>query len=262
MTKRKPLSTIVAESLTAKIRSGALQPGTQLPTEAELCSAYDVSRTVVREAVARLRSEGLVIPHQGRGMFVSDTPAPRNFSIPDEALKTLPETIALLELRLSVEVEAAGLCAERRTAAEAEAIRVIMERIDAQHVDPGSVQIHYDYDFHLAIAKAARNEFIHGFLVYLQPMIVPRLQLGYVVAPELKDTYYDRIHKEHRAIVDAIDRQDGGAARRAMRKHLHNSLERVRALAEASGVAATDAEQKAAAASLFADMKQPARSGR
>lgn len=262
MTKRKPLSTVVAESLTGKIRSGALQPGTQLPTEAELCAQYDVSRTVVREAVARLRSEGLVIPHQGRGMFVSDTPAPRNFSIPDEALRTLPETIALLELRLSVEVEAAGLCAERRTPAEAQTIRTIMERIDAQHVDPGSVQIHYDYDFHLAIARAARNEFIHGFLTYLRPMIVPRLQLGYVVAPELKDTYYDRIHKEHRAIVDAIDRQDDSAARRAMRRHLHNSLERVRALAEASGVATTDAEQKAAAASLFADMKQPAAPGR
>ncbi|TIU75812.1 MAG: FadR family transcriptional regulator, partial [Mesorhizobium sp.] len=85
----------------------------QLPTEAELCAEYDVSRTVVREAVARLRSEGMVVPQRGRGMFVSETPVPRNFSIPDEALRTLPETIALLELRLSVEVESAGLCAER-----------------------------------------------------------------------------------------------------------------------------------------------------
>lgn len=262
MTKRKPLSTVVAESLTEKIRSGALRPGMQLPTEAELCAQYDVSRTVVREAVARLRSEGLVIPHQGRGMFVSETPSPRNFSIPDEALRSLPETIALLELRLSVEVEAAGLCAVRRTDTEAAAIRTLMEQVDAQHEDPAAVQIHYDYDLHLAIAKATRNEFIHGFLAYLRPMIVPRLQLGYVVAPELKDTYYERIHKEHRAIVDAIDRQDDSAARRAMRRHLHNSLQRVRGLAEASGIATTDAEQKAAATSLFADLKRPAASGR
>jgi GntR family transcriptional repressor for pyruvate dehydrogenase complex len=262
MTKRKPLSTVVAESLTEKIRSGELQPGTQLPTEAELCSEYDVSRTVVREAVARLRSDRLVIPHQGRGMFVSDTPTPRNFSIPEEALKTLPETVALLELRLSVEVEAAGLCAERRTEAEAVAIRALMEQVDAQHEDPTAVQIHYDYDFHLAIAKATRNAFIHGFLSYLRPMIVPRFQLGYVVAPGLKDTYYARIHNEHRSIVDAIERRDGRAARQAMRKHLHNSLERVRALALASGVETTDAEQKAAAASLFADLKRPVASGR
>lgn len=262
MTKRKPLSAVVAESLTGKIRSGELQPGMQLPTEAELCTEYDVSRTVVREAVARLRSEGLVIPHQGRGMFVSESPAPRNFSIPEEALRTLPETIALLELRLSVEVEAAGLCAERRTDRQAADIRSLMEQVDARHEDPSAVQVHYDYDLHLAIAKATRNEFIHGFLDYLRQMIVPRLQLGYVVAPELKDAYYARIHKEHKAIVDAIDRQDGGAARRAMRKHLDNSLERVRALAQASGVAANDAEQKSAAASLFADLKHQVSAGR
>ncbi|RWA60530.1 MAG: FadR family transcriptional regulator [Mesorhizobium sp.] len=257
MTKRKPLSTVVAESLSEKIRSGRLLPGAQLPTEAELCAEYDVSRTVVREAVARLRSEGMVVPQQGRGMFVSETPAPRSFSIPDEALRTLPETIALLELRLSVEVESAGLCAERRSDAEAGAIRAVMEQVDAQQADPAVVQIHYDYDFHLAIAKAARNEFIHGFLAYLRPMIVPRFQLGYVVEPELKDSYYARIHNEHKAIVDAIERQDGRAARQAMRKHLHNSLGRVRALARASGVEATDAEQKAAAASLFTEMNKP-----
>lgn len=261
MTKRKPLSTVVAESLAGKIRSGSLAPGAQLPTEIELCAEYDVSRTVVREAVARLRSEGLVIPHQGRGMFVSDATAPRNFSIPDEALKTLPETIALLELRLSVEVEAAGLCAERRTDAEASGIGDLMEQVDAQHADPAAVQIHYDYDFHLAIAKASRNEFMHGFLAYLRPMIVPRHQLGYVVAPELKDRYYERIHKEHRAIVDAIGRQDAEAARKAMRRHLNNSLDRVRALAQASGVATTATEHERAAASLFADMARPIASG-
>lgn len=262
MTKRKPLSTVVAEGLSQKIRSGALQPGAQLPTEAELCVEYDVSRTVVREAVARLRSEGLVVPQQGRGMFVSETPGARNFSIPDEALKTLPETIALLELRLSVEVEAASLCAERRTDAEAAEIRALMEQFDARHEDPAAIEIHYDYDFHLAIATATRNEFIHGFLAYLRPMIVPRYQLGYVVAPSGKEAYYARIHKEHRAIVDAIEKRDGDAARRAMRRHLHNSLERVRSLAAASGIAATDAEQKAAAAALFTELKHAPPAGR
>lgn len=255
MTKRKPLSTVVAESLSERIRAGELLPGAQLPTEAELCAEYEVSRTVIREAVARLRSEGLVVPQQGRGIFVSETPLPRNFSIPDEALKTLPETIALLELRLSVEVEAAGLCAERRTDEEAQEIRALMEQIDAQRGDPNSVQIHYDYDFHLAIAKAARNEFIYGFLAFLRPMIVPRFQLGYVIVPEMKEAYYARIHAEHTAIVSAIERQDGNGARQAMRSHLHNSLERIRALAQASGIAAAADEQKAAAASLFASLQ-------
>ena len=257
MTKRKPLSTVVAESLSEKIRSGMLNAGDKLPTEAELCLEYDVSRTVVREAVARLRSDGLVVPQQGRGMFVSETPEPRNFSISDEALKTLPETISLLELRLSVEVEAAGLCAERRTDEEAAEIGSLMEQIDDRREDPASVQIHYDYDFHLAIARAARNDFMLGFLEYLRPMIVPRYQLGYIVEPRLTDAYYRRIHREHVAIVDAIARKDGAAARRAMRKHLHNSLERVRTLAQTSGVNATNVDQQAAAAALFEQMRRP-----
>lgn len=258
MTRRKPLSTTVADSLAEMIRSGALKPGGQLPTEAELCTRYDVSRTVVREAVARLRSEGLVIPQQGRGMFVSDGPALRNFSISPEALKTLPETLALLELRLSVEVESAGLCAERRTAQEAQSIRALMEKFDAQHEDPASIHIHYDYDFHLAIAKATRNEYIVAFLSYLRPIIVPRFQLGAVVLPEVKDVYYERIHAEHVAIVEAIERQDGRGARRAMREHLCNSLERLRALALATGVGTAQADQTAAAASLFAELQRQA----
>jgi GntR family transcriptional regulator, transcriptional repressor for pyruvate dehydrogenase complex len=248
MTKRKPLSTIVADSLVEKIRAGQLPPGAQLPTEAELCAEYEVSRTVVREAVARLRSEGLLVPHQGRGIFVGEAPAIRNFSIPDEALETLPETIALLELRLSVEVEAAGLCAERRTVAEAAEIRRLMEEFDAQHGDPAAVNIHYDYDFHLAIAKGARNDFIYAFLAYLKPKIVPRYQLGYVVAPAAKERYYARIHKEHNAVVEAIERGDGRAARHAMRRHLFASLERVRELASSSGVAGTGDGGEGAAA--------------
>jgi GntR family transcriptional repressor for pyruvate dehydrogenase complex len=256
MTKRKALSTIVSESLSGKIRSGRLSPGAQLPTEAELCAEYDVSRTVVREAVARLRSEGMVIAQQGRGMFVSEAPGPRNFSIPEEALKTLPETIALLELRLCVEVESAGLCAERRTEAEAIAIRSLMEQIDARREDPAEVQVHYDYDFHLTIAKATRNEFIYGFLSYLRPMIVPRFKLGDIVAAELKDAYYARVHTEHEDIVGAIDKRDGVSARQVMRTHLNNSLERVRALALATGVETSVAAQKAAAAALFSMLKR------
>ena len=123
--KRKSLSTVVFEGLLDQIRSGRLGPGAQLPTEADLCDSFAVSRTVVREAVARLRSEGLVIPRQGKGVFVSEAPL-GSFSIPDQDLDALPQTLALLELRLGVEVESAGLCALRCTRDEAQAIRAEM----------------------------------------------------------------------------------------------------------------------------------------
>lgn len=257
MTGRKPLSIVVAEDLAQAIRSGALAPGSQLRTEADLCRRYDVSRTVIREAIARLRSDGMVVSQQGRGMFVSEAPAPHSFSISDEALRSLPETIALLELRLSVETEAAGLCAERRSEEEIDAIRALMEQTDARHDDPTAVHIHYDYDFHLAIAKATRNAFVFGFLGYLRPMIVPRFRLGHIVSAELKEAYYARIHAEHAAIVTAIAQRHGDQARRAMRLHLANSLERVRALALATGVDELSPDQIRAAHALFAEMAGP-----
>ncbi|WP_068306145.1 FadR/GntR family transcriptional regulator [Pararhodobacter sp. CCB-MM2] len=232
--KRKSLSTIVFESLLEQIRSGALGPGEQLPTETELCEAHSVSRTVVREALARLRSEGLVIPRQGKGVFVSEAPM-LSFTIPDKDLESLPQTLALLELRLAVEVEAAGLAAQRRTEAEATTIRTEMERVDSPQSHPTEPPVHYDYDLHLAIARATHNPQIIDFLSYLRGILVPHLQLGYVVDPTVRASYFARIHTEHEAIVSAIEARDEKGAREAMRVHLNNSLGRLRALSQAKG---------------------------
>lgn len=236
--KRPALSTIVSDSLRDRVRAGELVPGAQLPTEAELCDVYQVSRTVVREAVARLRSEGLVIPRQGKGVFVSEAPLSSftsSFTIPASELEALPQMIALLELRLGVEVEAAGLAARRASADEAATIRAEMDRVDGAQPDPDATRVHYDYDFHLAIAKASGNSQIFGFLSWLRGQITPRLALGYFLAAPAKADYFARIHGEHEAIVAAIEAGDDAGARAAMRSHLANSLERVRALARAQG---------------------------
>ena len=236
MPRRETLSTQVAAELTRQIEGGVLQPGQKIPTEAELCESFDVSRTVVREAVARLRSDGLLIPRQGIGVFVSEAPRVPRFEIDENSLHSLQETIGLLELRLSVEVEAAGLCAARRTKEEAAEIRRLMESVAAQYRDLEAVSRHYDYDFHLAIAKATRNSHIHQFLSFLAPVIVPRFQLSYLVTSEHKDRSYERIHDEHDAIVRAIEAGDEVAAREKMRMHLINSLERLKALAHSLGL--------------------------
>ena len=237
MAKRRALTTIVAEDLTQKVMSGTLEPGSRLPTESELCENYDVSRTVIREAVARLRSDGLLVSYQGRGMFVVERLPNQKFEIDENQLNTLPETISLLELRLSVEVESAGLCATECTPAEARDIRALMEGIDAHSIDPSSIGVHYDFHFHLAISKATHNPFFFRFLKFLEPIIVPRFRLSVLVTKDLRTAYYDRIHAEHEAIVRAIENRDPVAARDSMRVHLTNSLERLRALSQASGIA-------------------------
>ena len=103
--------------LTADITAGKLPPGARLPTEQAMISAAGVSRTVVREAVAALRAEGLVVTRQGVGAFVASN-ARRPFRIDVDGLHTLREVLNVMELRTGIEVEAASLAAERGTPAQ------------------------------------------------------------------------------------------------------------------------------------------------
>src|ERR1700691_6139911 len=105
----------LTQRLAAEILSGRLQPGARLPTEQELSLATGVSRTTVREAVAALRADGLVITRQGAGAFVAPDAPRRPFRLAIEELPSVEEVIAVMELRASVEVEAAGLAAARAT---------------------------------------------------------------------------------------------------------------------------------------------------
>src|SRR5262252_7741054 len=103
--------------LTDDITSGKIPPGSRLPTEQELIAATGVSRTVVREAVAALRAEGLVVTRQGVGAFVPEN-ARRPFRVDFNHLSSIREVIEVMELRTGIEVEAAGLAAERASPAQ------------------------------------------------------------------------------------------------------------------------------------------------
>src|SRR6202000_1161481 len=108
------LSTLVASSISREIAQGRLKPGDQLPTEQQLAQTFGVSRNVVREAIARLRSEGRIWAQQGRGAFVVDDPNPTVLTLDFEALQQANAFQSLFELRGILEVEAAGLAAIRR----------------------------------------------------------------------------------------------------------------------------------------------------
>ena len=113
--------------LTADIVSGKLAPGSQLPTEQEMIAATGVSRTVVREAVAALKADRLVVTRQGVGAFVADH-VRRPYRVDFDESSPLREVLNVMELRTGVEVEAAGLAAERASPAQ---IKKIGERYQA-----------------------------------------------------------------------------------------------------------------------------------
>src|SRR5215217_5801019 len=123
----RSLTHALIERLTFEITSGKLPTGARLPTEQEMIAATGVSRTVVREAVAALRAEGLVVTRQGAGVFVAEG-GRRPFRIEPADLNSLREVLQVMELRTGIEIEAAGLAAER---AESSSLRAIVDAYEA-----------------------------------------------------------------------------------------------------------------------------------
>src|ERR1700712_1531236 len=115
--RRKPrsLALDIVDALGDRVRDGRLATGTKLPTEAEIMGEFGVSRTVVREALSKLQAAGLVQTRHGIGTFVAGVGDATPFRIGTEQMETLHDVIAVLELRIGLETEAAGLAALRRT---------------------------------------------------------------------------------------------------------------------------------------------------
>jgi GntR family transcriptional regulator, transcriptional repressor for pyruvate dehydrogenase complex len=217
--------------LSAEIESGRLSPGDKLPAEHEIMTSAGVSRTVVREAIAALRAQGLVITRQGAGAFVAAASAARPFRIDPEEMESLAEVVRIMELRLSIETEAAGLAAERRTSAQLAEIAKKLKALD-RAIRKGENAVEDDFAFHKAILAASDNPYFLRFLEFLGRYIIPRRTVsnGVMGTAEERRTYLERIQAEHVLIHDTIKARDPEAARLAMRRHLGNSLERYRAL--------------------------------
>lgn len=224
----------VSGQLRALIQSGAIRPGEKLPSEASLTQQYAVSRTVIREAVAALRADGLVEPRQGAGVFVLSPPP--EISVPFQGINQdrISSIIEILELRTAVEVEAAALAAQRRSPAQEETLIELCDDIDHLIAD-GAPTTDADYAFHLAIADATHNPRFREFLSLMGPGAIPRAALPTSAGDATNRKYLDQLQIEHRRIVEAIALRDEEAARQAMRAHLSGSQQRYRRLLRAIG---------------------------
>ena len=163
----------VSDELRSQIVKGRYKTGDRLPSEAQLTQEFGVSRTVVREAIAALRSDGLVEPRQGAGVFVLEPPAAERRPFDNVDLARVSSLIEMLELRTAVEGDAAGLAAVRRSPAQEEKI---IEAFDAfrSSAAKGSPTAEADFAFHLAIANAANNPRFSEFLEVLGATLIPR----------------------------------------------------------------------------------------
>jgi len=228
--KRRSLAETTVEEMTTRIRSGGYRPGEKLPTEPQFMSELGVSRTVVREAVSRLQAAGLVETRHGIGTFVLD--APRANILDMGTVLTIRDVLAMLEIRISLETEAAALAAIRRDDAQVVEMQKAIDDFGAD-VDAGGSGIDADFRFHIQIALATGNHYFEKVFRSLGTGTIPRARFDTTrITPELTPSYLHRANREHQAVADAIARRDPESARAAMRMHLSNSRERLRAAAD------------------------------
>lgn len=223
------LVTQISRKLRSEIEQGIYIPGGKLPSEAQLSQEFSVSRTVVREAIASLRSDGLVTVRRGSGIFVLEPSEATESPFTNLNVEKISSVIELLELRSACEIEAAGLAASRRSASQIEAIDAASRTV-AQCLQAGLPTRDADFNFHLAIADASNNARFGEFLRLLRPGIIPRGELEGGKEGERPADYNRSLQQEHEAIVEAIVDGDAAAARENMRAHLKGSLRRYRDL--------------------------------
>lgn len=216
----------VRDELRRQIQTGEYKPGDRLPSESRLTQDFGVSRTVVREAIAALRADGIVEPKQGAGVFV----LPPSESVPafrDVDPDRVSSIIEILELRTALEGDAAALAATRHSAAQEEEIIEAFQRLtDLGHQNKPTAEA--DFAFHLAIANATNNPRFPEMLQLIGTAMIPRRMLDREGELAIAPDYIRLLEQEHGAILAAIQNSDAESARQAMTMHLKNSQTRYR----------------------------------
>lgn len=222
--RAQPLHLTIAAQISERIAGGELAPGDRLPSEHELAQSFSVSRNVVREAIACLRSDGLIGSRQGMGAFVLDPKSRQALRIHSEALDDRKKLRGLFELRGLLEIGAASFAATRRSQTQLVRIQDSLSKLEGRDclTDEG---IDDDLEFHRRIAEAAGNDYLVEFLEF----IGQRVRQSILAARDRRDVaaILRITNKEHRVIYEAIAASDPHAAGNAMRDHIEGAAGRL-----------------------------------
>ncbi len=226
------------KALKAHIVEHKLGKGHKLGSLNELSEQFAVSRTVIREAVSALKSDGVIEARHGVGVFVRDMPQAEDSNSYDAELALTPlrrlktSFMDLLELRMAFEVHAAGLAATRRSWAQESNIWNAVHQFEASLDDEAALD-QLDFVFHRSIAEATNNGAFIEFFNLMSLQILPQPAFSKALNPALiTPEYIQNTVTEHRAISDAISSGNAEQAREAMRAHLNRSHLRYRGFSD------------------------------
>ena len=214
----------VADKILTLLKSDIWQAGDRLPPERELADAFGVSRTVVREAIKVLEAQGVLETATGSGAYVR---APDS-SVVSRSLQTYIQLLdqedmelRLTEIRRVLEVEIAGLAAERAIPEQRLQLQQLCQDM-RQHSDSAAALAELDLRFHLLLADATQNQL---FRVLLTPLIEQLHEHFLYMWQGYGSRPLDRVFEQHEALVTAIQAEKPEYARQVMSQHLAYSAE-------------------------------------
>jgi DNA-binding FadR family transcriptional regulator len=214
----------VYRSLVHAIVSGQLEKGAKLPSEPQLAEAFAVSRPVVRQAMDRLKSDGLIVSQRGSGNYVAGTEELAESRMPTalNALRQLHHMLDDLEFRQVIEPEAAFLAARRRTPSDVERIGQALRHFEQAH-GKGAITHHFDFLFHEAIALATTNQrFVDAVHMLEYRPDDERIMMRHLVhfRPSGRAA---AVMTEHSQVFELIKKRDADAAKTAMWNHIDSA---------------------------------------
>jgi GntR family transcriptional repressor for pyruvate dehydrogenase complex len=223
VTRKPSLPDEVADALRHRLASGEFKPGDRLPTGTELASMFNVSLAVIREAMSRLKHDGMIDTVQGAGAFFSGSSAPRSFRL-DEDVGDHDVLRRVFELRQVFEEGAARLAAVRATGDQITQLRGALDEM-AVAVEQSGDGFVADKKFHELITEMTGNDLFREFFNFLSGKIASS-----IIAARSHSALHgvsQEAHDEHRAIYEAIERHDPDAAQAAMFNHVRNASRRL-----------------------------------
>jgi len=217
------LSDVAYARIAAGIANGSYAVGGKLPTENALAESLSVSRPIVREALSRLRDDGLVVSRRGSGTYVRRTLGASDRRL--APLSSIADMRRCLEYRMSLEGETAFHAALNLTEEGQQALRDALDRLEVG-VRGGGIDIEDDFNFHQTIANCTQNRFFSASLATMRDPITVGMNITRNFALLRTTERLEALHLEHVAIFEAIMARDPERARDAMRLHLGSAMTR------------------------------------
>lgn len=222
--RARSLTEEVSDALKARLRSGELKPGDKLPTGAELAALFGVSVSVIREALSKLKHDGLIETVQGSGSYVAGSP-PLALRIDDWGSLNTSDLTSIFEVREMLEGDAARWAAVRRTEEHLARMRQALEHLDgvlATNFDGSQT----DYEFHRYIVEASGNRILTDVSSFLSVYFMRSISKARLNSKS-RYGFGSMAQQEHILIYEAIEAGDAKAAEARARDHVKNTRKRL-----------------------------------